>query len=196
MEKTRCAWAKGTDLMIRYHDEEWGVPRSDDAFFYEFMVLESAQAGLSWSTILNRREGYRACFSGFDTAKVAAYTEADVERLMADARIIRNRRKIESAVSNARVFLEVAAKHGSFAAWFWRYAGDRPIEHECRSVSDVPPKNELSDRAAREMKKMGFRFLGSTVLYSYMQAAGLINDHLTSCFRYEEVRELGQKFTI
>lgn len=191
--KPRCGWARGSELMVRYHDEEWGVPRTDDRGQFEFLVLESAQAGLSWSTILSRREGYRQCFAGFDPVRVAAFTEADVARLMADRRIIRNRLKIESAVVNARAFLEVAARHGSFSRWIWGYVDGRPLEHEIASDDLLPPNSPLSDRLARDMKKLGFRFLGTTILYSHLQATGLVNDHILSCFRHEEVRALGEK---
>lgn len=190
MEKSRCSWARGSEQMLRYHDEEWGVPVTDDRKLFEFLLLESAQAGLSWAAILARREGYRACFAGFDPARVAAFNEADVRRLMADGRIIRNRLKIESAVNNARIFLELSARHGSFAAWLWRYVDGSPLQHGFTSPEAVPAKSGLSDQLARDMKALGFKFLGSTILYSYLQAMGLVNDHLTSCFRHEEVKAL------
>ncbi|MBO4301274.1 MAG: DNA-3-methyladenine glycosylase I [Desulfovibrio sp.] len=189
MERQRCLWYKNSSAnMVRYHDEEWGVPCHDDTTQFQFLVLESAQAGLSWRTILDRREGYRRCFANFDPQKVAAFSEADVARLMQDSSIIRNRNKIESAVNNARVFLEIVAKHGSFCNWFWNFTDGWSIQNTWREMRDVPATSALSDTIAREMKALGFRFLGSTVLYAHMQATGMVNDHITSCFRHEELR--------
>ena len=189
MQKTRCEWYKNpSEEMIRYHDEEWGVPCLTDRGQFEFLVLESAQAGLSWKTILARREGYRRCFAGFDAEAVAQFTQADVERLMQDSGIIRNRAKIESAIHNARLFAEIAAKHGSFCRWFWGFTDGRSVQNAWTDMSLVPATSVLSDLIAREMKRLGFRFLGSTVIYSHMQATGMVNDHVTSCFRYGEVR--------
>jgi DNA-3-methyladenine glycosylase I len=189
-EKTRCGWAAGPEATIRYHDEEWGVPRRDDQGQFEFLTLESAQAGLSWNTILKKREGYRRCFAGFNPEKVALFTRRDVERLMGDAAIVRNRRKIESAVANARLFLDVAAKHGSFCGWFWGFVDGRPVQNAWKDMREVPPTSRLSDIIAGEMKKLGFKFMGSTIVYAHMQATGMVNDHLTACFRYEQVRAL------
>lgn len=174
--------------MLRYHDEEWGVPCFDDQKQFEFLVLESAQAGLSWNTILNRREGYRRAFAGFDPVRVASFTERDQDRLMADTSIIRNRKKIESAIMNARVFLALVEKHGSFCDWFWRFTEGRPIRNAWSEMREVPVSTPLSDAIAKEMKRLGFRFLGSTTLYAHMQACGMVNDHITSCFRYQELR--------
>ena len=186
---SRCQWySNPSEAMTRYHDEEWGVPCWTDRGQFEVLVLESAQAGLSWKTILARREGYRRCFAGFDPAKVAAFTPEDVDRLMGDAGIIRNRAKIEAAVSNARAFLDVAAKHGSFCRWFWGFTDGWSIQNAWLEMSDVPASTPLSDLIAREMKALGFRFLGSTVIYAHMQATGMVNDHVTRCFRYEELR--------
>ena len=188
-QRVRCQWyVNPSEAMMRYHDEEWGVPCWTDRGQFEFLVLESAQAGLSWKTILARREGYRRCFAGFDPAKVAAFTSADVERLMGDAGIIRNRSKIEAAVSNARAFLDIAAKHGSFCSWFWGFTDGWSIQNAWREMSDVPASTPLSDLIAKEMKALGFRFLGNTVIYAHMQATGMVNDHVTRCFRYEELR--------
>ena len=193
MERQRCSWySKPTELMLRYHDEEWGVPCFDDHRQFEFLILESAQAGLSWSTILNRREGYRRAFADFDPERVARFTERDVERLMADAGIIRNRKKIESAIGNARCFLDIAEKHGGFCPWFWAFTDGRPIRNAWRRMEDVPATTPLSDRIAKEMKALGFRFLGSTVLYAHMQATGMVNDHIVACFRHEEVARLAE----
>lgn len=183
-ERKRCPWALRSPLETVYHDEEWGTPRRDDAGQFEFLLLESAQAGLSWTTILKKREGYRRAFAAFDAQAVARFTDADVERLMRDDGIIRNRKKIESAVTNARIFLEVAAKHGSFAAWLWSFVDGEPVVNRWRDMKDVPPNTPLSDTVSREMKRLGFRFVGSTTLYAHMQATGLVNDHLVSCFRH------------
>lgn len=186
IEPVRCAWAR-TPNEITYHDTEWGVPRYDDAAQFEFLLLEAAQAGLSWSTILNKRDGYRRAFAGFDPVRVAAYTVEDVERLMQDSSIVRNRKKIESAVSNARCFLEVAAKHGSFGAFLWGFVDGRPLVNTWNAMEQVPPTTPLSDTVAKELKRLGFKFMGSTIVYAHMQATGLVNDHLVSCFRHAEL---------
>lgn len=191
MQQTRCGWAAHSETMRRYHDEEWGVPRFDDAGQFEFLTLESAQAGLSWSTILNKRDGYRRCFAGFAPEQVARFTPADAERLMADPGIVRNRKKIESAVTNARLFLDIVTRHGSFCAWFWDFVDGRPVQNAWNDMAEVPPTSPLSDTIAKEMKTMGFKFMGSTILYAHMQATGMVNDHLISCFRYEQIRALG-----
>jgi DNA-3-methyladenine glycosylase I len=187
MKKTRCDWAAGLDLSIRYHDEEWGVPRHDDPGQFEFLVLESAQAGLSWNTILKKREAYRRCFAGFDPVKVARFTNRDVDRLMTDASIVRNRKKIESAVANARVFLDIAAKHGSFSAWLWAFAEGKSMRNAWKEMREVPASTPLSDAIAREMKRLGFKFMGSVIVYAHMQATGMVNDHLVSCFRHDQI---------
>jgi DNA-3-methyladenine glycosylase I len=186
--KSRCDWARKSELEIRYHDEEWGVPRRDDLGQFEFLVLESAQAGLSWNTILKKRAGYRRAFAGFDPQRVAAFTKEDVERLMQDAAIVRNRKKIESAIGNARLFLEIAARHGSFSTWLWNFVEGKPIQNAWKTMREVPATSPISDTIAREMKKRGFCFMGSTIVYAHMQATGLVNDHLVSCFRHAEVR--------
>lgn len=185
-DKTRCAWAVKTEIESAYHDTEWGAPQFDDAGQFEFMILESAQAGLSWLTILKKREGYRRCFAGFDPVKVAAFTEKDIQRLLADPGIVRNRKKIESAIGNARLFLELAAKHGSFSNYLWAFVDGKPIVNKWKEMAEVPATTPLSDTIAKEMKKLGFKFLGSTVLYAHMQATGIVNDHLISCFRHSE----------
>lgn len=194
-EKTqrRCPWAGSTPAMQRYHDTVWGVPVFDDRTLFEFLTLESAQAGLSWSSILNRQEGYRAAFAGFDPGSVARFTPEDIDRLCADTRIIRNRLKIESAVHNAQFFLDLAEEGISFSAWFWRFTDGRTIQNAWKTAKDVPPCTPLSDRISREMKKQGLRFVGSTVVYSFMQAVGMVNDHLTTCFRYEQIRAISEK---
>jgi DNA-3-methyladenine glycosylase I len=180
----RCAWAGSDPLYVRYHDEEWGVPVHDDRTLFEFLVLEGAQAGLSWLTILRRREGYRKAFAGFDPAKVALFGEADVERLLGDSGIIRNRAKVRSAISNAQAFLRVQEEFGSFDAYIWGFVGGKPIVNEIKSMSDIPARTELSDAISKDLKKRGFSFVGSTIIYAHMQATGMVNDHVTSCFRY------------
>ena len=184
--KPRCAWAIKSDIERDYHDAEWGVPRFDDAGQFEFLVLESAQAGLSWVTILKKREGYRKAFADFDPLKVMAFTEKDVNRLMLDAGIVRNRKKIESTISNARLFLDLAAKHGSFSNYIWSFVDGKPVINKWKEITQVPATSPISDAMAKEFKRLGFKFLGSTVLYAHMQATGMVNDHLVSCFRHKE----------
>ena len=187
----RCHWALPTQAgMVEYHDSEWGVPVRDERTQFEFLVLESAQAGLSWYTVLRKREGYRRAFADFDPAQVARYSQADVERLLGDPGLIRNRAKIEAAVNNAQRFLEVQAAHGSFCEFLWGFVDGRPIVNHWREPAEVPATTALSDRLARELKRLGFRFLGSTVLYAHLQATGLVNDHLVGCFRHGEVARL------
>ena len=185
--KTRCLWAESDDILRTYHDQEWGVPQRNDAIQFEFLTLEAAQAGLSWLTVLRKRSGYRRCFADFNPHKVAAFTQTDIERLMLDASIIRNRKKIESAINNARIFLETAAKHGSFSEYLWGFVDGKPIVNTWCDSRHIPANTPLSDAIAKEMKRLGFTFLGSTVLYSHMQATGLVNDHLATCFRHKEV---------
>ncbi len=187
-ERRRCEWAVGGDaLMTAYHDEEWGVPSHDDRHLFELVTLEGAQAGLSWSTILRKREGYRAVFADFDAARVARFGRRDVERLLDDARIVRNRLKIESAVVNAARLLEVQEEFGSFAVYVWRFVGDAPIVGRRRTLADVPAETAESRALSRDLKRRGFRFVGPTVCYAFMQAAGLVNDHTTACFRFREL---------
>jgi DNA-3-methyladenine glycosylase I len=186
----RCAWARGGDD-ARYHDEEWGVPVRDDRTLFEFLVLEGAQAGLSWSTILRKREAYRRAFSGFDPAKVARYTARDVRRLMADAGIVRNRAKIEAAVADARAFLAVRREHGSFSRYVWAFVGGAPLQTARRSIADVPTETTLSRALSRDLRARGFRFVGPTICYAFMQATGMVNDHVVGCFRRAPLRRLG-----
>lgn len=183
-----CEWPSGDPLMIAYHDREWGVPLHEDRKIFEFLVLESMQAGLSWRTVLYKRENFRKAFSGFDPRRVARYTARDVTRLMNDAGIIRNRQKIEAAVNNARRFLEVQKEFGDFDHYIWSFVGGKPIRNRFRRLSELPARTELSDAIAKELKTRGFKFLGSTVVYAHMQATGMVNDHLVHCFRYEEVQ--------
>ena len=180
---TRCPWAT-TESMIAYHDEEWGVPLHEDRKLFEFLILEGAQAGLSWSTILNRRKGYRRAFDRFDPAKVAAYGRKDFARLLKDAGIIRNRLKIESAVKNAKAFLEVQREFGSFDSYIWQFVGGRPLVNRRRKMGDVPARTAQSDAMSKDLKRRGFNFVGSTICYAFMQAVGMVNDHVVTCFRY------------
>ena len=184
---SRCDWCLGvSDAYQAYHDEEWGYPLKDDRGQFEFLVLESAQAGLSWSTVLHKREGYRRAFAGFDAQRVARFNRRSVERLVADAGIIRNRQKIEAAIGNARAFLELQARHGSFSAWLWGFVEGRPVVNRWRTMREVPATTPLSDRVSKELKAHGFRFVGSTIVYAHLQATGLVNDHLVGCYRHAE----------
>jgi DNA-3-methyladenine glycosylase I len=185
----RCEWATGgDDLMLAYHDGEWGMPAHDDRHLFEMLTLEGAQAGLSWSTILRKREGYRRLFAGFDPDVVARFAPADVERLLQDPAIVRNRLKVESTVVNAGRVLEVQAELGSFDAYLWSFVDGEPIVGNFRSLSDLPAETELSRALSKDLKKRGFRFVGPTVCYALMQAVGLVNDHTVDCFRYAELR--------
>ena len=185
----KCEWPTGNELMIKYHDEEWGFPEHDDKGLFEFLVLESAQAGLSWLTILKRREGYRRAFSSFDYEKVAGFTEKDVERLMKDEGIIRNRLKILSTISNAQKFIEVREEFGSFDKYIWGFVDGKQIVNNVKKMGEIPATTEISDEMSKDLKKRGFKFVGSTICYAFMQAAGLVNDHVIGCFRYGECGE-------
>jgi DNA-3-methyladenine glycosylase I len=185
-QAARCHWAR-TPLSIAYHDAEWGVPVHDDRTLFEFLVLEGAQAGLSWETILAKRERYRDAFAGFDPARVARFDGRRIERLLADPGIVRNRLKVEGAVRNARAFLEVQRGSGSFDAYVWRFVGGSPIVNRRRGLSDVPARSPESDAMSRDLRQRGFTFVGSTICYAFMQAVGMINDHVVACFRYPEV---------
>ena len=180
----RCSWASN-ELNIPYHDAEWGVPVRDDRTLFEFLILEGAQAGLSWDTILRKREAYRAAFDNFDPAKVAKYSDAKCAKLLTNEGIIRNRLKIASAVSNASAFLAVQKEFGSFDNYIWGFVGGRPIDNKLKG-GDVPAKTEVSDAISKDLKKRGFNFVGSTIMYAFMQATGMVNDHLMACFRYQE----------
>ena len=184
----RCRWADGgNDLYLAYHDEEWGVPLHDDDKLFEFLVLEGAQAGLSWSTVLNKREAYRRVFHGFDIGRVARMTDAALEKLLLDPGIIRNRQKVWSARNNARAALKVIDEVGSLDAYFWSFVDGKPIRSRRRGHGDVPPRTDLSDKLSKDMQKRGFNFVGSTIIYAHMQATGMVNDHLATCFRHDEV---------
>jgi len=184
MKRQRCPWAKINELEAAYHDTEWGVPLHDDQRFFEFLILEGAQAGLSWDTILRKRENYRRAFAGFDPKKVARFGKRDVARLMKDAGIVRNRLKIESAISNAQAFLAVQKEFGSFDRYIWQFAGGKPIKNKRRGISQVPASTAESDAMSKGLKQRGFRFVGSTICYAFMQATGMVNDHLVTCFRH------------
>jgi len=183
----RCPWCGTDELYVKYHDEEWGVPVHDDHKHFEFLVLESAQAGLNWLTILRKRENYRLAYDNFDANKVANYDENKVNELLNNAGIIRNRRKIEASINNAKHFLEIQKEFGSFDHYIWSFVNHQPIKNQWQNTSHVPAITELSDQVSKDLKKRGFKFLGSTIMYAHMQAIGLINDHLTTCFRYNQV---------
>jgi len=182
----RCDWAKN-DLAIRYHDAEWGVPQHDDRKLFEFLILEGAQAGLSWDTILRKRENYRAAFDDFEAEKIARYDAKKIESLLQNEGIVRNRLKIASTVQNADSYLKIKAEFGSFDAYIWQFVDGKPIINAWKSASEVPAKTPVSDAVSKDLKKRGFNFVGSTIMYAFMQACGLVNDHLTNCFRYEEI---------
>ena len=188
--RKRCPWCLGSPEYVRYHDEEWGVPVHDDRVLFEFLILEGAQAGLAWSTILAKRENYRRAFDGFDPARVARYGASDVTRLMADAGIVRNRLKIRAAIENARAALAIAERHGSLDAYLWRFVDGAPLQHRRRSLRQVPARTGVSDALSKDLRGHGFRFVGSTICYAFMQAVGMVNDHLVTCFRHREVASL------
>jgi DNA-3-methyladenine glycosylase I len=191
MDKRRCGWVSGADpLMIDYHDREWGLPVHDDRQHFEFLILEAAQAGLSWSTVLRKREGYRKAFSDFDPEKVARYTDRKIEKLLQDPSIIRNRLKIQAAVRNARHFLAVQEEFGSFDAYCWRFVDGKPLDGRRSGNGDIPATSPESDAFSKDLKSRGFTFVGSTVIYAHMQAVGMVNDHLIDCFRYKEIQRL------
>ena len=183
---TRCPWAQG-ERYIAYHDTEWGVPQHDDRVLFEFVLLEGAQAGLSWSTILNKRQNYRRVFSGFEPRKIARYDARKVASLLADEGIVRNRLKIGAAIQNARSFLAIQKEFGSFDAYIWQFTGGRPIRNAWRSMKELPARTAESDAMSKDLRQRGFTFVGSTICYAFMQAVGMVNDHLVDCFRYKEI---------
>lgn len=185
--KTRCGWCLGFDQYIQYHDEEWGVPVHEDRKHFEFLILEGAQAGLSWSTILKKREGYRKAFADFDPQKVARFTPARVEKILLDPRIVRNRLKVVSAVNNAKRFLEIQKEFGTFNEYVWGFVGGKPIINRWKTLGEVPATTSESDALSKDLIRRGFKFVGSTVIYAHMQACGLVNDHLVDCWRYPQV---------
>ena len=187
---TRCGWCGTDELYVKYHDEEWGVPLHDDAQLFEFLVLEGAQAGLSWITVLRKREHYRRAFAGFDAEKVARFTDKKLELLLRNPDIIRNRLKVYSARQNARAFLKVREEWGSFAAYMWRFVDGKPLQNRWASLAEVPAATPLSEKISKDLKRRGFSFIGPTIVYSHMQATGMVNDHIKACFRHREVRSL------
>jgi DNA-3-methyladenine glycosylase I len=189
-DEKRCQWATGGNaLYLAYHDTEWGVPLHDDRALFEFLILEGAQAGLSWSTILNKREGYRKAFAGFDPRKVARFTPVRIEKLLQDPGIVRNRLKVEAAVTNARAFLAVQEAFGSFDAYIWGFVDGKPIQNAWNRMKQVPASTPVSNAISKDLKQRGFKFVGSTIIYAHMQATGMVNDHTTDCFRWKEVQE-------
>ncbi|MFP5235980.1 MAG: DNA-3-methyladenine glycosylase I [Acidobacteriota bacterium] len=188
--RVRCAWSTSTPQMAQYHDTEWGVPVHDDRLLFEFLILEGAQAGLSWSTILNKRESYRKAFSNFQAGKIARYTDEDTARLLADPGIVRNRLKIAATIQNAQAFLKVRKEFGSFDAYIWQFVGGKPLQHRIDTLKDIPAKTPESDAMSKDLLKRGFKFVGSTICYAFMQAVGMVNDHQQSCFRCKPVARL------
>lgn len=186
----RCSWCGDDPLYVQYHDEEWGVPVHDDRTLFEFLVLEGAQAGLSWITILRKREGYRQLFDNFDAAKIARYTDQRLDKILLDSSIVRNRLKVYGARKNALAFLAVQAEYGSFADYIWSFVDGQAIQNRPKSMADVPATSPISDQLSKDLKKRGFTFVGSTIMYAYMQATGMVNDHTTRCFRHRECKEL------
>ena len=188
--KHRCEWGREPEIYRSYHDEEWGVPLHDDQQLFEFLILEGMQAGLSWLTILKKRDNFRAAFDNFDPHKVARYDDAKIEALMQDAGIIRNRQKINAAVGNARAFLAVVDEFGSFDAYNWSFVDGKPVQNTWRTMSDIPASTPISEAMSKDLKRRGFKFVGPTIVYAHMQATGMVNDHVMDCFRYNEVKRL------
>ena len=188
----RCTWCGDDELYLQYHDEEWGVPCRDDDTLFEFLLLEGAQAGLAWITVLRKRAGYQALFDGFDARKIARYSDNKLDRLLQDPRIIRNRLKVYSARQNARAFLEVQREWGSFSDYIWHFVDGKPIQNRFRGLKDLPASTPLSDAISKDLKQHGFNFVGSTIIYAYMQATGMVNDHSTGCFRYQACKKLAR----
>ena len=190
--KTRCEWCGSDPLYIAYHDDEWGVPVHDDRLLFEFLTLEGAQAGLSWLTILKRREGYRKAFDDFDVERIANYTQNDIDRLLADEGIIRNRLKVQSTIRNAQGTLKIREEHGSLDAFLWRYVDGVPLQNAWASMKELPAQTKISDAMSRDLKKLGFNFVGPTICYAFMQAVGMVNDHATDCYRHREIMKLAR----
>ncbi len=192
-DQNRCEWAGKDPNMIKYHDKEWGVPVHDDAELFEFLVLEGAQAGLTWSSILNRREGYRKTFVKFDVLKVASFSATDYERLLQDPGIIRNKLKIKSSISNAKQLIRIQEEYQSFDQYLWEFVDFQPIQNQFKTLSEIPALTDLSKTLSKDLKRRGFSFVGPTICYAYMQSIGMVNDHLTDCFRYAEINELSKQ---
>jgi DNA-3-methyladenine glycosylase I len=186
-EKVRCSWAGNSSIYVDYHDNEWGRPVHDDVKLFEMLVLEGMQAGLSWITVLKKREAFREAFDGFDPKRVALYDAAKVQELMTNQKIIRNRLKINAAVNNAKRFLEIVEKYGSFDKFIWRYVDYKPVTGHWMKIEDLPPTTQVSDKISKDLKKLGFKFVGSTIIYAFMQATGMVNDHITKCFTYKKL---------
>jgi len=191
--KKRCDWCGDDPLYVKYHDEEWGVPVKDDRTLFEFIMLEGAQAGLAWITVLRKREGYRALFDNFDAEKIAHYSDKKLEKLLLDPRIIRNRLKVFGARKNARAFLDIQQEKGSFSDYIWDFVEGQPIQNNWKSLADLPATTPLSDTISKDMKKRGFTFVGSTIIYAHMQASGMVNDHTQECFRFRECKRLATR---
>ncbi len=189
----RCAWADKNELERSYHDNEWGVPIHEDRTLFEFLVLEGAQAGLSWSTILRKREGYRRAFDNFDARKISRYSEADISRLIANPEIIRNRLKVNAIVTNARAFLKAQEQFGTFDRYIWQFVHGRPIQNSWKKMTDIPCSSPESEAMSNDLQKRGFKFVGATICYAFMQAVGMVNDHLVGCFRYEKLQKRGEQ---
>jgi len=189
-DKNRCGWSSGETIMIKYHDKEWGVPLHNDKKLFEFLVLEGFQAGLSWLTVLKKRENFRKAFDNFDFNKVAKYDKRKINSLLKDAGIIRNRLKIDGAVANAKAFIKTRKEFGTFDKYIWSFVNGKPIQNKLKSLDDIPAKTELSDKISVDLKKRGFKFVGSTIVYAHMQATGMVNDHILDCFRHNEVKKL------
>ncbi len=192
----RCAWATATELEQHYHDEVWGVPQSNDQQLFEYLILEGAQAGLSWRTILQKREGYRRLYEGFDPATVAAFTPEKIEQMLLDPGIVRNRLKVTSSVKSAGIFLDLAAKYGSFANYIWQFVDGQPVQNSWSSLKQVPAETDQSRAMSKALKKAGMTFVGPTICYAFMQATGMVNDHEVNCLRYQPCRQLGETFTL
>jgi len=188
--KKRCEWCLSSDLMIEYHDKEWGVPLHDDRKLFEFIILDAFQAGLSWSTIINKRRNFEKVFDGFDIEKIARYRQGKINKLLKDAGIVRNRLKIHSTISNAKVFLKIQEEFGSFDKYIWQFVNGKPIVNKLKKLKDIPASTKESDAMSKDLKKRGFRFVGTTICYAFMQAAGMVNDHMMDCYRYKELKKL------
>ena len=188
---TRCEWCLASDRMVAYHDEEWGVPLHDDRRLFEFLALDAFQAGLSWSTILNKRENFRKALDDFDPARIARYNERKIEQLLSDSGIVRNRLKVTATIGNAKAFLDVRDEFGSFDAFIWQFVANRPKQNKWKTLQQIPAKTNESDAMSRALKQRGFKFVGSTICYAFMQAAGMVNDHVVGCFRYQDIGRLG-----
>ena len=185
--KTRCSWPGANDLMMKYHDKEWGVPVHDERKLFEFFVLDAFQAGLSWAIILKKRENFKKAFDNFDAKRIAKYDKRKIKKLLADSGIVRNRLKIEATICNAKEFLNIQKEFGSFDSYIWQFAGGRPIKNSWKALGDIPAKTAESDAMSKDLKKRGFKFVGSTICYAFMQGAGMVNDHIVACFRYNKV---------